>query len=432
MSSVSVVIPCYKYGNFLEECAASVLDDQEGVDVRVLIIDDASPDDSAEVAKKIAARDPRVELVVHAANQGNIATFNEGLLEWADGDYCVLLSADDRLTPGALRRAAALLDANPSVGFVYGHALWCVEGAPLPAARTRGRGWSVWPGAWWLERRFRQAENPIITPEVVVRTSLQKCVGGYDARLPKAADMELFMRLAANAEVGFIRGADQAYYRVPWAEHERSRERVDGSAPAAIGLRDRARPRRRQVVGPETSVRPRAPPAEPRSTVGRRTCVRPRSSAAERPWPAPPGVASERGGRGRRGTRGLRRRLLAGGEQTAGVPHSALARAHRATSDGVHAQPEGPVVATSPVMEIPGMLGDCWSRCRGPDARREPITGRAPVRVSPAGRYGRGVPTLGARASRRSPALASMTSPWGGTRSTGRSYRPAGTSHVRS
>ena len=62
MSSVSVVIPCYNYGHFLEEAVASVLDDQEGVDVRVLIIDDASPDDSAEVARKIAAREPRVEV----------------------------------------------------------------------------------------------------------------------------------------------------------------------------------------------------------------------------------------------------------------------------------------------------------------------------------------------------------------------------------
>ena len=138
MSSVSVVVPCYNYGHFLEECVASVLDDQDGVDVRVLIIDDASPDDSADVAKKIAARDPRVEVVVHTTNAGNIATFNEGLIEWTDGDYCLLLSADDRVTPGALRRASELLDANPSVGFAYGHALWCIEGAPLPPARTRG------------------------------------------------------------------------------------------------------------------------------------------------------------------------------------------------------------------------------------------------------------------------------------------------------
>src|SRR4051794_22199550 len=81
MSSVSVVIPCYRYGHFLESAVSSVLDDQDGVDVRVLIIDDASPDDSVTVAREIAARRDRVELVVHDVNQGNIATFNEGLLE---------------------------------------------------------------------------------------------------------------------------------------------------------------------------------------------------------------------------------------------------------------------------------------------------------------------------------------------------------------
>jgi glycosyltransferase involved in cell wall biosynthesis len=214
MSSVSVVIPCYKYGHFLEDVVASVLDDQEGVDVRVLIIDDASPDDSAEVARKIAARDPRIELIVHETNKGNIETFNEGLLKWADGDYCILLSADDRLTPGALRRARDLLDAHPNVGFVYGHALYVMDGAPLPTVRTRVRGWSVWPGQLWIERRFRQAENPITSPEIIVRTSLQKRVGGYDPQLPKAADMEMYMRLAASADVGFIRGVDQAFYRV--------------------------------------------------------------------------------------------------------------------------------------------------------------------------------------------------------------------------
>src|SRR5690349_7034523 len=137
MSSISVIIPCYKYGHFLEQCVASVLADQDGVDVRVLIIDDASPDSSAEVARQIAARDTRVEVAVHGTNQGNIATFNEGLLEWADGDYSILLSADDRVTAGALRRAADFLDANPRAGFVYGRALWCVEGTSLPRPRTR-------------------------------------------------------------------------------------------------------------------------------------------------------------------------------------------------------------------------------------------------------------------------------------------------------
>jgi glycosyltransferase involved in cell wall biosynthesis len=214
MTSVSVVIPCYNYGHFLEDAVSSVLDDQAGVDVRALIIDDASPDDSADVARKIAARDPRVDVTVHTTNKGHIATYNEGLLEWADGDYCVLMSADDRLTPGALQRAGDLLDSHPGAGFAYGHALWVTHGAPLPTARTRVRGWSVWPGQWWLGRVFHQAQNPITSPEVVMRTSLLRRVGGFDPRLPHAADMELWLRLAANANVGFIRGVDQAYYRL--------------------------------------------------------------------------------------------------------------------------------------------------------------------------------------------------------------------------
>ena len=214
MSSISVVIPCYRYGHYLEEAVASVLDAQEGVDVRVLIIDDASPDDSGEVARRIAARDPRVDVIVHETNRGNIATFNEGLLEWADGDYCLLMSADDRATPGALRRARDLLDAHPEVGFVYGRALYVRDGAPLPPARTTVRGWTVMSGQRWLEHRFRQAENPITSPEIIVRTSLQQRVGGYDPGLPKAADMEIYFRFAAHADVGFIRGADQAYYRL--------------------------------------------------------------------------------------------------------------------------------------------------------------------------------------------------------------------------
>jgi glycosyltransferase involved in cell wall biosynthesis len=214
MSSVSVVIPCYDYGRYLPEAVGSVLTGQDGVDVRVLIIDDASTDDSALVGKQIAVQDPRVQLIVHSVNQGNLATYNEGLLEWADADYSVLLSADDWLCPGALRRAADLLDANPSVGFVYGHPLHVRDGDPLPSARTKVRGWSVWPGNWWIERRFRGGVNCITSPEVMVRTSLQKQVGGYDLRLPHSGDMEMWMRLATQADVGYVRGTDQAFYRV--------------------------------------------------------------------------------------------------------------------------------------------------------------------------------------------------------------------------
>ena len=212
MSRVNVVIPCYNYGHFLADCVGGALDDQPGVDVRVLIIDDASQDDSAKIAAKLAASDDRIEVKVHPVNRGHIATFNEGLIDWADGDYCVLISADDKLTPGALRRAADLMDAHPEVGFVYGHVVEFRDGGGMPPARTESRGQTIWPGHWWLERRFREAHGCIFSPEVVVRTSLQHQVGGYNPDLYHTSDLEMWMRLAAYADVGYVR-ADQAYYR---------------------------------------------------------------------------------------------------------------------------------------------------------------------------------------------------------------------------
>ena len=147
--TVSVVIPCYRYGRFLPDCVHSVLA-QEGVDVRVLIIDDASPDDSANIALRLAAEDDRVEVRVHDVNRGHIATYNEGLLEWADGDYSVLISADDLLTPGSLARSTAILEANPDVGFVYGYAINWNDEEPRPVARVDTKGVTVWRGLDWL------------------------------------------------------------------------------------------------------------------------------------------------------------------------------------------------------------------------------------------------------------------------------------------
>jgi glycosyltransferase involved in cell wall biosynthesis len=254
--SVSVVIPCYGYGRFLPACVRSVLD-QEGVDVRVLVIDDASPDDSAEVARRLAAEDERVEVRVHAENRGHIATYNEGLIDWADGDYSLLISADDLLTPGSLARAAAVLETNPSVGFVYGRAPWWHEGQPLPVARTETKGVRVWEGHEWLRIMCRLGHSVISSPEVIVRTSVQQRIGGYRADLPHTADAEMWMRFAVHSDVAYIKGADQAIYRIHDTQMSTSRvpyidlvtrkdaydalfETYRGLIPDADGLQQRA------------------------------------------------------------------------------------------------------------------------------------------------------------------------------------------------
>ena len=65
MSSVDVIVPCYRYAHFLRECVESVLL-QSGPSVRVLIIDDASPDNTSEVASDLAKQDRRVAFLQHS------------------------------------------------------------------------------------------------------------------------------------------------------------------------------------------------------------------------------------------------------------------------------------------------------------------------------------------------------------------------------
>ena len=114
LRTVDVVIPCYNYGRYLKTSVNSVLS-QVGVEVRVLVIDDASSDDSEAIAGKLASAESRVTFRKHAVNKGHIATYNEGLIDWSEADHTVLLSADDMLAPGSLSRAVAIMDADEIV-----------------------------------------------------------------------------------------------------------------------------------------------------------------------------------------------------------------------------------------------------------------------------------------------------------------------------
>src|SRR5882672_12663621 len=253
---VSVVVPCYNYGHYLEGCVGSVLS-QEGVDVDVLIVDDASPDGSVEVAKGIAERDERVRVLAHERNCGHIATYNEGLA-LCRGDYTVLLSADDLLVPGALARAAAVFARYPEVGFVYGRTVYFTD-SPLPAPGTSTGQHVVWDGIAWARSRCEIGRGGIVSPEVVVRTELQQEVGGYRPELPHSGDTEMWLRFALRADVAYV-DADHAYYRMHAASMSKSQFsppwRMPGNArvPTCRPSRTR-RPRWRPRRGGCTNLR---------------------------------------------------------------------------------------------------------------------------------------------------------------------------------
>lgn len=215
MSSIDIVIPCYRYGRYLRECVHSVLD--QGVpDLRILIIDDESPDETPEVAAALTQEDARISYRRHTVNQRHIATFNEGIA-WTRADYMLLLSADDYLLPGALPRAMALMDQHPEVGLCIGHAKELRDGGAMKPMTIETEAADcaliVMSGADFVRLIIRSGScNVVPTPTAVVRTSLLKRLGGYRTDLPHAGDLEMWLRLAAHGSVGIIK-ADQAVYR---------------------------------------------------------------------------------------------------------------------------------------------------------------------------------------------------------------------------
>lgn len=250
LPSVTVVITSYNYGRFLNQCMRSVLS-QTGIELRIIIVDDASTDDTSQIAADFAREDSRVRLIKLRRNIGMIAAVNLALQE-VNTDYFVKLDADDMLTSGSLQRSVALLEKYPNVGFVYGRPYDFHGDAPPPPhdllhRRTLGalaewivtRGCkpsTVWPGSEWIELRYRRAHNCIEQPEAVIRLATLKRIGQYNSKLPHTSDLEMWLRLASISDVGRVNQHEQGYYRIHPASMQRTVH--SGLATDLVGRRD--------------------------------------------------------------------------------------------------------------------------------------------------------------------------------------------------
>jgi glycosyltransferase involved in cell wall biosynthesis len=209
--TVSVVVPCYKYGRYVTECVTSLLANST-VDLDILVIDDASPDDSWDIVRRLPDLDPRIRVQRNEQNRGLIATANSGVLA-AKGEYVVLISADDVQAAGWLDRGVALLEANPRAVLAYGPVLRFPGEVP-PVRATRGSRPTIHKGLDFIRTACARGINGIVCPEAIVRTSAQLEVGGYRPDLPYSSDMEMWLRLATIGDVIQDRGDYAAFTRI--------------------------------------------------------------------------------------------------------------------------------------------------------------------------------------------------------------------------
>jgi glycosyltransferase involved in cell wall biosynthesis len=112
---VTVILPTYNHGMFLEEAIQSVLF-QERIEVKLIIVNDGSTDNTIEILRNYQD-DPRIE-VVHQENQGLPNALNAGL-RLVKSEFLTWTSADNKYLPDALLLLATTLIENSSVALAY-------------------------------------------------------------------------------------------------------------------------------------------------------------------------------------------------------------------------------------------------------------------------------------------------------------------------
>lgn len=195
---VSVIVPCFNLGAFLDEAVDSVLT-QTFQDFEILIIDDGSTDPET-VSLLSDYRRPKTT-VFRTPNRGLAAARNY-LIDRAQGMYLCALDADDRLHPEFLARTVSVLDADPSLSFASPH------------LQMFGDEEGIWPDVDRCDLETLLGDDTVITPALVRRDAVV-AVGGYDERMPSQGDedWELWITLVEAGHRGTILPDVLFFYR---------------------------------------------------------------------------------------------------------------------------------------------------------------------------------------------------------------------------
>ena len=194
---VTVVIPCYNAARWIGAAVESALR-QSYLNVEVIVVDDGSTDDSAEI---ITSKYPSVSLIC-TPNRGPSAARNQGLRA-AHGDWIQFLDADDVLHPDKLRLSLDVYMPASDVEFVWAPHASASESFCLDDISGCSR---------CDIRLSRNAFEATYAPSTAMfRTSFVKQVGEWDERLKRWVDLEYHARIAAQQPV-YTRLSEPLYF----------------------------------------------------------------------------------------------------------------------------------------------------------------------------------------------------------------------------
>jgi glycosyltransferase involved in cell wall biosynthesis len=193
--SVSIVIPTYNRAGHIGQAIQSVLA-QTFEDFEVLIVDDASTDNSEEII--LGFNDGRILYLRRNNNGGAAAARNTGI-QAARGEFIAFLDSDDEWAPDKLEKQLAKFNsAERSTALVYSDAVFSDvrTGTVLKNRIPKYEG--------YVHELLLQNDFIGGCSSTMVRTDAVRCVGGFDVGLPSRQDWDLWIRMARQYSIGYV------------------------------------------------------------------------------------------------------------------------------------------------------------------------------------------------------------------------------------
>lgn len=218
---VSVVVLCYRHESYIEQCLDSVVD-QQGIDLQLIVMDDASGDGSVQrIQAWQRRRAADCVLTVNPSNRGMTPTLNRAMA-LVDGDYVAVLGGDDWMEPGRLREQVSWLASASERHIAVSGDLRRVDEqgrpvdanmSPLPPGDLDRATVAPRPGSWDESDQFASLlrGNWVQAPSVLMRRAALEVAGPYDESLP-SEDLSMWLRLnRAGYRIGYRPGVVTNY-----------------------------------------------------------------------------------------------------------------------------------------------------------------------------------------------------------------------------
>lgn len=199
---ITVAMPAYNAGRFIRRALDSVLS-QEGVDLEVIVVDDASSDDTVAAAR--AVNDPRCRVLRNTSRRG-IGHCHNRILRESRFEIISHVDADDWIRQGALSKLRRALEDDPEIGLAHCYYLDVDEnGSTTIEAFRQRRAWFRRDRPVDLNYREALRQSPSYANHLrTYRRSTLRALGGFDEKLSFGIDYDMALRILEHADIHLV------------------------------------------------------------------------------------------------------------------------------------------------------------------------------------------------------------------------------------